>query len=164
MADVASCAVRKALIADCWLQVSLLTNPVWVIKTRLQLQRSGGLVSKAARPLRASHLGKPLRAGPYRGFLHAVRQIASEEGWRGFYRGLWPSLLLVCCCPCSAVWCMPPQAHLSVVRLLGICDSCDTAGQMSLLSWHVAHGNTAPLTSLRSWVDAWSPSSETQSS
>ena len=77
------------------LQVSILTNPVWVIKTRLQLQRSGGLVNKSARPLRSSHLGKPFRGSPYRGFLHAVRQIASEEGWRGFYRGLWPSLLLV---------------------------------------------------------------------
>lgn len=73
----------------------MLTNPIWVIKTRLQLQRSGGLVTKAARPLRASHLGRPFRGSPYRGFLHAVRQIASEEGWRGFYRGLWPSLLLV---------------------------------------------------------------------
>ena len=32
---------------------------------------------------------------PYRGMVHAVREIAREEGFRGFYRGLTPSLLLV---------------------------------------------------------------------
>ncbi|EIE25905.1 mitochondrial carrier [Coccomyxa subellipsoidea C-169] len=58
--------------------VCLLTNPIWVIKTRLQLQR------------RAARL-----SNPYRGFGHAVRQIAKEEGFAGFYRGLLPSLLLV---------------------------------------------------------------------
>ena len=35
------------------------------------------------------------RASPYRGFTHAVAQIAREEGFAGFYRGLLPSLLLV---------------------------------------------------------------------
>ncbi len=32
---------------------------------------------------------------PYRNMAHAVREIAREEGFRGFYRGLAPSLLLV---------------------------------------------------------------------
>lgn len=34
-------------------------------------------------------------AGPYKGFVHAVKQIAREEGIRGFYKGLLPSLFLV---------------------------------------------------------------------
>ena len=32
---------------------------------------------------------------PYRNMVHAVREIAREEGFRGFYRGIAPSLLLV---------------------------------------------------------------------
>lgn len=69
-------------------QVCLLTNPVWVIKTRLQLQRSAGWL---ARPGMAA----PAAARRYRGVVHAAREIAREEGLQGFYRGIWPSLLLV---------------------------------------------------------------------
>ncbi|CAK0772832.1 hypothetical protein CVIRNUC_004004 [Coccomyxa viridis] len=72
--------------------VCLLTNPIWVIKTRLQLQRATSLRSSAAKVARRV---PSTRASPYRGFTHAVRQIAREEGFAGFYRGLLPSLLLV---------------------------------------------------------------------
>jgi len=70
-------------------QVCLLTNPLWVIKTRLQLQRGGSFGSKPPVDV--------LRPGAlrYRGFRHAVSCIAREEGILGFYRGLGPSLLLV---------------------------------------------------------------------
>jgi solute carrier family 25 folate transporter 32 len=63
--------------------VSLLTNPLWVAKTRLQLQRrsAGGAVSGSLRP--------------YGGLLDALRRTAAEEGLRGLYAGLGPSLLLV---------------------------------------------------------------------
>ena len=74
------------------MQVCLLTNPIWVIKTRLQLQRATSLRSSAAK---AARRVPSTRASPYRGFTHAVRQIAREEGFAGFYRGLLPSLLLV---------------------------------------------------------------------
>ena len=70
----------------------LITNPIWVIKTRLQLQRGTSLRSSAAK---AARRVSSARAGPYRGFTHAVAQIAREEGFAGFYRGLLPSLLLV---------------------------------------------------------------------
>ena len=84
-------------------QVCLLTNPIWVIKTRLQLQRATSLRSSAAKVARRV---PSTRASPYRGFTHAVRQIAREEGFAGFYRGLLPSLLLVSTqqpsCPCCA--------------------------------------------------------------
>ncbi|KAL0028967.1 hypothetical protein WJX77_008705 [Trebouxia sp. C0004] len=73
--------------------VCCVTNPIWVIKTRLQLQRgSGPTVSSRLRPT-VTHLRG--NAGPYRGFVHAVKQIAQEEGIRGFYKGLLPSLFLV---------------------------------------------------------------------
>ncbi|KAF9619226.1 hypothetical protein IFM89_005780 [Coptis chinensis] len=57
--------------------VSLFTNPIWLVKTRLQLQT----------PLHQSR--------PYSGFNDALRTIVKEEGWRALYRGMAPSLLLV---------------------------------------------------------------------
>ncbi|PIA55884.1 hypothetical protein AQUCO_00700303v1 [Aquilegia coerulea] len=56
--------------------VSLFTNPVWLVKTRLQLQT----------PMHQTR--------PYSGFNDALRTIVKEEGWRALYRGMGPSLLL----------------------------------------------------------------------
>ena len=61
--------------------MAVLTNPIWVAKTRLQLQR---------RPTGAQADG-----ARYSGLLHALRRIATDEGLRGLYRGLGPSLALV---------------------------------------------------------------------
>lgn len=69
----------------------MLTNPIWVIKTRLQLQRVSSLKAAGSKAAQRAVRG----SNPYRGFAHAVRQIAKEEGLKGFYRGLFPSLLLV---------------------------------------------------------------------
>ncbi len=65
--------------------VSVLTNPLWVAKTRLQLQR---------RELAASTSTAPALR-PYTSLLDALRRTAAEEGLRGLYSGLGPSLLLV---------------------------------------------------------------------
>jgi solute carrier family 25 folate transporter 32 len=56
------------------------TNPLWVVKTRLQVQHS--------RALRGS---MPNRE-PYTGTLNALRRVFAEEGARGAYSGLAPSL------------------------------------------------------------------------
>lgn len=52
----------------------LLTNPIWVIKTRMELQQSN-----------AEH---------YRGTIDAFRQIRHQEGIAGLYRGILPALIL----------------------------------------------------------------------
>lgn len=67
---LASAAEAGALVCFC-------TNPLWLVKTRMQLQT----------PLH------PTR--PYTGLFDAVRTILKEEGWGALYKGLGPSLFLV---------------------------------------------------------------------
>jgi solute carrier family 25 (mitochondrial folate transporter), member 32 len=69
------------------LLTAIATNPIWVVKVRLQLQRSRGVAAGTA--------AGPTAAIAYSGFLHGLRCIAREEGVRGLYRGLGPSLWLV---------------------------------------------------------------------
>ncbi|CAL9773963.1 unnamed protein product [Musa acuminata subsp. burmannicoides] len=63
--------------AEAGVLVSLFTNPIWLVKTRMQLQ--------------TPH--QDYR--PYSGLYDALRTILKEEGWKGLYRGIGPSLLLV---------------------------------------------------------------------
>ncbi|XP_019172171.1 PREDICTED: folate transporter 1, chloroplastic isoform X2 [Ipomoea nil] len=67
---LASAAEAGALVCFC-------TNPIWLVKTRLQLQS----------PLHQSR--------PYSGFHDALITIMKEEGWRALYKGLVPGLFLV---------------------------------------------------------------------
>lgn len=53
-----------------------LTNPLWLIKTRMQLQ-----------PLRAQATQPEAAQERYRGLWHAVRTIVKEEGPLGLYKG-----------------------------------------------------------------------------
>lgn len=94
----------------------LFTNPIWLVKTRMQLQGqgpdgSGAAVStkpsaNAAAPATASASAavtcpqaQPQAAraalAPYRSMVDAFASIVREEGPRGLYRGLLPALLLV---------------------------------------------------------------------
>ncbi|XP_057952777.1 folate transporter 1, chloroplastic isoform X4 [Malania oleifera] len=68
--------LHLASAAEAGALVSLCTNPVWLVKTRLQLQT----------PLH--------HARPYSGLYDAVRTILKEEGWSALYKGIVPSLLL----------------------------------------------------------------------
>ncbi|TYJ14266.1 hypothetical protein E1A91_A10G106400v1 [Gossypium mustelinum] len=65
-----------ASAAEAGALVSLCTNPIWLIKTRLQLQN----------PLHQSRR--------YSGIYDALRTILREEGWTALYRGLGPGLLM----------------------------------------------------------------------
>lgn len=60
---------------------SLATNPIWVVKVRLQLQAVNSGVQPGIRP--------------YTGLTDGLRSILREEGVRGLYKGLGPSLWLV---------------------------------------------------------------------
>ena len=59
------------------------TNPIWVVKTRLQLSAS----DEVSRAVSASP------TSPFGGSVSTIKQIAHEEGIRGFYKGLSASYL-----------------------------------------------------------------------
>ncbi|XP_023543244.1 folate transporter 1, chloroplastic-like isoform X2 [Cucurbita pepo subsp. pepo] len=67
---LASAAEAGALVCFC-------TNPVWLVKTRMQLQN----------PLH--------QAQPYSGLYDAFRTILREEGFAALYKGIVPGLMLV---------------------------------------------------------------------
>ncbi|KAM5546656.1 folate transporter 1, chloroplastic [Rosa sericea] len=69
--------LHLASAAEAGALVSLCTNPIWLVKTRLQLQT----------PLHQTR--------PYSGFYDALRTIMREEGFASLYKGLGPSLFLV---------------------------------------------------------------------
>ena len=61
-----------------------LTNPIWLIKTRLQLQAdAAGAGTQSSKSVR------------YRGLMHCAGCIVKEEGAAGLFRGLLPGLFLV---------------------------------------------------------------------
>jgi solute carrier family 25 protein 33/36 len=59
------------------------TNPIWVVKTRLQLSASDRTATVAASSSGSS----------FGGSISTIKQIAREEGIRGFYKGLSASYL-----------------------------------------------------------------------
>lgn len=75
----ASCLAGACLV--------LLTNPIWLIKTRLQLQNSRMEEEICAK----TKTVKP----PYRGLTHAAMTIVREEGFFALYKGSIPALFLV---------------------------------------------------------------------
>ncbi|CAI5967419.1 unnamed protein product [Closterium sp. NIES-64] len=114
-----STLVNLAAATETGILVVLLTNPIWLAKTRLQLQgavhpkgpphhaapASAASSTSAAGTQPPSPPGAaasrptapavPLRPRQYRGFHDAIWSIVKEEGVRGLYRGIGPSLVLV---------------------------------------------------------------------
>lgn len=62
--------------------VTVLTNPIWVVKTRMQLQSVATASAASGGAVRQSLGG-------------CVRNIFAQEGMQGFYTGLKPGLILV---------------------------------------------------------------------
>jgi solute carrier family 25 (mitochondrial folate transporter), member 32 len=63
----------------------LLTNPIWLIKTRMQLQ-----LRKASE----QYSSISSNSKPYRGMIDAAHTIVRDEGFLALYRGSGPALLL----------------------------------------------------------------------
>ena len=59
------------------------TNPVWLIKLRLQLQ-----MKRASKHLRVKNVTQ------YDGFFDAFRKIIKSDGFLGLYKGTGPALIL----------------------------------------------------------------------
>lgn len=76
--DAAIVHAQAAVLAG--LATSTATNPIWVVKTRLQLDRSQTEVSR-------------ITTRRYKNSLDCVRQILQQEGIKGMYRGLSASYL-----------------------------------------------------------------------
>lgn len=73
--------VHMAAAAGAGAATMLITNPLWVVKTRLQTQNMGMKMGRGTNP------------ALYKGTADALLRIAREEGIAGLYSGLGPSLL-----------------------------------------------------------------------
>ncbi|KAF2870181.1 mitochondrial carrier domain-containing protein [Massariosphaeria phaeospora] len=76
--DAAIVHAQAAVAAG--IATSTATNPIWLVKTRLQLDKSRGQTG-------------PGTARQYKNSLDCVRQVLRQEGIRGLYRGLSASYL-----------------------------------------------------------------------
>jgi solute carrier family 25 folate transporter 32 len=81
----------------------LMTNPIWLVKTRIQLQLPTTSLSSGSGPTSSASAGS-VAAGSapvgcsnrnYSGILDGVQQIVKEEGLLALYKGVGPALMLV---------------------------------------------------------------------
>jgi solute carrier family 25, member 33/36 len=80
--------VHLAAGASAGIATSTATNPIWMVKTRLQLDKNVAASSSAG-----AGGGKAQVQRRYRNSLDCVRQILRDEGPRGLYKGMSASYL-----------------------------------------------------------------------
>lgn len=68
-----------------------ITNPIWLIKIRMQVQSRVGMESTVGTKDAAAKLAKNI---PYRSVTDAFRRIVAEEGLSALYKGMIPALFL----------------------------------------------------------------------
>jgi len=74
--------------------VCVLTNPIWLVKTRLALQQRTDLAAAAVASAGTAAASKAGTGMAYKGLFDAFARIGREEGFRGYYKGFGPSLVL----------------------------------------------------------------------
>jgi solute carrier family 25 iron transporter 28/37 len=79
---------------------AILTNPMDVVKTRLQIQHQCSCLEEKAKydcPKGESipEIVEEQIELKYKNVTHAVKKIYKNEGWRGFYRGVMPRMMYV---------------------------------------------------------------------
>jgi len=83
--DVVRQSIAAGLASCC---TSAITNPLWLVKTRLQVQH----IDYFARNYTPGK-DQPHSKAKYRGTVHTFKSVVREEGFLGLYRGLGASLL-----------------------------------------------------------------------
>jgi len=76
----------------------LMTNPIWLVKTRIQLQLPSAPSGVPSHSTGSSATGVAPRATSYKnysGILDGVQRIVKEEGILALYKGVGPALMLV---------------------------------------------------------------------
>lgn len=85
--------VHMLAAAAAGIATSTATNPIWMIKTRMQLDKNVSQQRAAAAAAGATGTGATEVRRQYRNSLDCVRQIVREEGVRGLYKGMSASYL-----------------------------------------------------------------------